>query len=412
MKSVAGRTAQVKAADSGVRLVQQLLWRRPGGSVAAGLCLVLVAAFIWLPGIVEQNLNGIVATTRKPPSPRARALHARLLVADLHADTLLWNRDLLVRGTRGHVDLPRLQEGNVALQAFTIVTKAPRGMNNDRTDGNRFNLVAALSFLQLWPPETWMSLTDRALYQCRRLEAAAARSGGRLVVIRTRADLERFLAQRVANPELVGAWLGVEGAHALDGNLSNLDRLHAAGVRMMAPTHFFDNEFGGSAHGLVKGGLTDLGRELIRRMEQRGMIVDLAHASPAVIDEVVAMATRPVVVSHTGVQGTCGGLRNITDDQLRGIARTGGVVGIGYFFAAVCGQDARSIARAMRYAADVAGVAHVALGSDYDGAVSVPFDTAHLVEITDALLEEGFSEDDIALMMGGNVRRVLLATFP
>ncbi|MCS7080836.1 MAG: dipeptidase [Chloracidobacterium sp.] len=380
--------------------------------VAAGLFLLVAAAFIWLPEIAEREMNGVVATTRKPPSSRAKALHERLLVADLHADTLLWNRDLLARGTRGHVDLPRLQEGNVALQAFTIVTKAPRGMNNDRTDGNRFNLVAALSFLQLWPPRTWYSLTERALYQCRRLEEAAARSGGRLVVIRSRTDLERFLARRASDPKLVGAFLGVEGAHALDGDLANLDRLYEAGVRMMAPTHFFDNEIGGSAHGLVKGGLTAMGRELIRRMEQKGMLVDLAHASPAVIDDVLAMATRPVVISHTGVRGTCGGLRNITDDQLRGVARTGGVVGVGYFFAAVCGQDARSIARAIRYAADVAGVAHVALGSDYDGAVSVPFDTAHLAEITDALLDEGFSEDEIALIMGGNVRRVLLATLP
>ncbi|MGQ9896813.1 MAG: dipeptidase [Acidobacteriota bacterium] len=233
-----------------------------------------------------------------------------------------------------------------------------------------------------------------------------------LVLLRSRDDLRAFLARRASNPKLVGALLGVKGAHALDGNLSNLDRLYAAGVRMMAPTHFFDNKIGGSAHGLVKGGLTEMGRELIRRREQKGMIVDLAHASPAVIDEVLAMATRPVVISHTGLRGTCGGLRNITDDQLRAVARTGGVVGIGYFFAAVCGQDARSIARAMRYAAQVAGVEHVALESDYDGAVSVPFDTAHLVEITDALLEEGFSEAEVALMMGGNVQRVLLAALP
>ncbi len=387
-------------------------WRRRLAAVAASLLLLVVAAFIWLPELVERKMNGIAATARKPPSPRAQALHRRLFVADLHADTLLWNRDLLARGARGHVDLPRLQEGNVALQAFTIVTKAPRGMNNDRTDGDRFNLVAALSVAQLWPLSAWTSLAERALYQCRRLDAAAARSGGQLLVIRSRADFERLLAQRAANPRLVGALLGVEGAHALDGDLANLDRLYAAGVRMMAPTHFFDNEIGGSAHGLVKGGLTDLGRELIRRMERKGMIVDLAHASPAVIDETLALATRPVVISHTGVRGACGGLRNITDDRLRGVARSGGVVGIGYFFAAVCGQDARSIARAIRYAADVAGVAHVALGSDYDGAVSVPFDTAHLAEITDALLEEGFSEDEIALIMGGNVRRVLLAALP
>jgi microsomal dipeptidase-like Zn-dependent dipeptidase len=181
---------------------------------------------------------------------------------------------------------------------------------------------------------------------------------------------------------------------------------------MMAPTHFYDNEWGGSAHGERKTGLTERGREMVRRMEARGMLVDLAHASAATIDDVAAVSTRPLVVSHTGVRGTCDNNRNLSDGQLRKIAATGGVVGIGYWEAATCGTDARAVARAVRHAANVVGVAHVALGSDFDGAVTEPFDTTGVVEVTDALLAEGFADEEVRAVMGGNVFRLLSETLP
>jgi microsomal dipeptidase-like Zn-dependent dipeptidase len=334
-----------------------------------------------------------------------------LFIADLHADSLLWDRDLLERGSRGHVDLPRLRDGNVALQAFTIVSKVPRGLNIESNDDSS-DQILLLALAQRWPSATWNSLTDRALYQARKLHDAAARSGGSFLVIRTAAELDSFLARRQQEPQLVAGLLGIEGAHALDGDLRNLDRLFDAGFRMMAPTHFFDNDIAGSAHGARKGGLTEKGKEMIRRMEARGMLVDLAHASPQTIDDVLALAARPVVVSHTGVKGTCDNRRNLSDDQLRAIARTGGVAGIGYWETAVCGTDARAIAHAMRHAANVAGVGHVALGSDFDGAVTTPFDTAGLAHITAALLAEGFSAAEIRLLMGENTLRVLRQCLP
>ena len=124
------------------------------------------------------------------------------------------------------------------------------------------------------------------------------------------------------------------------------------------------------------------------------------------------MAKRPIVVSHTGVAATCPGPRNLTDAQLTAIAANGGVVGIGYWDAAVCTLGAASIANAIRHAVDVAGVDHVGLGSDYDGATSVPFATDGLVEITQALLDQKFSNADIAQIMGGNVMRLLAAALP
>jgi microsomal dipeptidase-like Zn-dependent dipeptidase len=375
--------------------------------IAVGLAVF----FFVVPALVERSLN---VTLNPPPygaSERARELHKRLLIADLHSDSLLWDRDLLKRSDRGHLDIPRLAEGNVALQAFTIVTKTPRDQNIESNDDTTDN-ITLLALAQRWPVASWSSLKERALFQARKLDDFARRSGGKLIVIKTAADLENFVEQRRAGSDAVAGVLGVEGAHALDGDLAGIDELFEAGIRMMAPTHFFDNDLGGSAHGVNKGGLTEKGREMIRRMEEKRMIVDLAHASLQTFNDVLSIATRPVVVSHTGVKGTCDNQRNLTDDQLRAVARTGGVVGIGYWDTATCGADARAIARAIRHAVSVAGLDHVGLGSDYDGGVTVPFDTTGLVGITDALLEEGFTESEIEKVMGGNVLRLLKTNLP
>jgi microsomal dipeptidase-like Zn-dependent dipeptidase len=377
------------------------------GAVAA---TAVAVGFAVVPREVERRMNAVAARPI-PVTPRARALHERLFVADLHADTLLWGRELLARGSRGHVDVPRLVEGGVALQAFTVVTKSPRGLNIERND-DRSDDITPLVVAQLWPARTWRSLRARAVYQAQRLDAAAARSEGTLVLVRTAEDLDRFVARRQADHRLVAAILGLEGSHALEGDLANVDVLADAGFRMMAPTHFFDTDIGGSAHGVLKGGLTAKGRDWVARLEERRVLVDLAHASPATIDDVLAIARRPVVVSHTGVRGTCDNRRNLSDDQLRGVARTGGVVGIGFWDTAVCGGDARAVARAAAYAVQVAGADHVALGSDFDGAVTVPFDAAGLPQVTQALLDEGLTEEDTARVMGGNVLRVLRASLP
>jgi len=180
----------------------------------------------------------------------------------------------------------------------------------------------------------------------------------------------------------------------------------------MSPSHFFDNDIGGSAAGVAKTGLTDKGREWVRQMEARHMIIDLAHASAKTIDDVLAMATRPVVVSHTGVRGTCDNNRNLTDEQIQAVAAKGGLIGIGYWDTATCGTDAKAIVRAIRYVRDRVGVEHVALGSDFDGAVTVPFDTRGVIEITGALLDAGFSEEDIRKIMGENTVKFLEANLP
>ncbi len=382
--------------------------------IVGSVAVPVVATVIGLDVVAARaadRMNQVYRKTPYTPTKRGAALHSGLRIADLHADSLLWNRDLNERSSKGHVDVPRLIDGNVALQVFGVVTKTPKNMNPDRNEGTT-DEIRLLAIAQRWPPAAWVSLKARALHQAEKLEDAAEASDGKLVFIRTRPELERFLVDREKDKSKVGALLSLEGSHALEGSLDAVDELYAAGFRMLGMAHFFDNEVSGSAHGVNKGGLTELGRAVVKRMEEKGMTVDLAHASAKTIEEVLAIATRPVVVSHTGVKGTCANNRNLSDAQLRAIARNGGVVGIGYWSTATCGKDVKAIARAIRHAVSVAGIDHVGLGSDYDGTITAPFDTAGLVELTDALIAEGLGEGEIRKIAGENVLKVLSGNLP
>ncbi|MFL5679879.1 MAG: dipeptidase [Chloroflexota bacterium] len=387
--------------------------RRGLAAAAAAAGTVVAAARVGdaMVARVERRMNVV---HRPPPyhaSERAVELHATLDVVDLHADSLLWGRDLLVRGDRGHVDVPRLIEGGVALQGLAVCTKVPRKINLDRND-DRTDDVLLLALAQRWPPTTWRSLLARALRQAGRAQRFADASGGALTLIRSRGDLAAHLARRATDRGVTAAFLAIEGAHALDGDAANVDVLADSGYRMMSPTHFFDNAFGGSAHGIDKGRLTARGRDMVERMESRSMLVDVSHASVATVDDVLAMAKRPVVASHTGVSGSCTSVRNLGDEHLRAIAGTGGLIGIGFWPEVCCGDDGRAIARSARHAVDVMGVEHVGLGSDFDGAVPVPFDATGLAQVTDALIEAGFGDDDVRRVMGGNVLRLLAENLP
>lgn len=376
------------------------------------MLVAAVAAGLWAaPALVADRLNPTLPEPTTSVAEPAATLHDALLVADLHTDALLWDRDLLERSEIGHVDLPRLIKGRVAVQLFTAVTQVPRGMNLEENDADS-DLITPLAMVQLWPPGTWRSPLARALHQADKLHGFAADSDGRLTVVTSRDELTAFLRTRAGDDGSVAALLGVEGAHALEGELTNVDTLFAAGYRMIGLTHFFDNAVGGSAHGVSKGGLTVLGERVLDRMAELGMMVDLAHASDALIDDVMSRTRRPVVVSHTGVDGTCAGPRNLGDDQLRSIAGTGGVVGIGLWPEALCGETPADWARAVRYTADLVGVEHVALGSDWDGAVPAIVDAAGTRHLTAALLDEGFSPGEIRAILGENTLRVLLATLP
>ena len=383
--------------------IQRRNWRWPGRIAAILLILLLLAGVVLHFGVlprVDRKANAVLEPGPYPVDTDSARLHKNAFVADLHADSLLWGRDLRRRHDYGQVDLPRLIEGGVDLQVFSVVSRVPRGLNYQRNRGDSDSLPL-LFVASLRSPTTWFNARRRALAQAAELRALAA--AGSMTLVTTRGDL--------AAEGLKGI-LAIEGMHALGDDATTLDQFVAAGFRMFGLAHFFDNAFAGSAHGVEKYGLTAIGRELIPRLEKLGITVDLAHASPAAIRDTLTLATRPVVVSHGGVAATCPGLRNLDDATLRAIAANGGVVGIGYWPGAVCGRDINAILRAIRHVIDVAGIDHVGLGSDFDGYVTTPFDTRGLPRLTQALLRAGYTEEAVRAILGGNVRRVLAGNLP
>lgn len=373
------------------------------------LVLAIGGLFMFGPSYVEKTSNRVREHAPYPVSPEAQALHDTLVVGDWHADTLLWNRDLSERGTRGHVDVPRLQEGNVALQMFTTVTKSPAGLNYEKNSATARDNITLLAYAQRWPRATWDSLLERALYQSKRLHKYAEKAPDDLVIITTRSQLDEHLAKRAAGAKTVGALLGTEGAHPLEADISNMAKLEAAAFRMISLQHFFDNAAGGSLHGAANAGLTDFGRKVVQQVDVRNMVLDVSHSSQQVVRDVLAVTDMPIVVSHTGIYSNCESKRNIPDDLIKEIAAKGGVIAIGYWESVTCDDSPLGVAKTLLAAIELVGADHVSLGSDFDGAVGTSFDASELAALTQSLLDVGVSETDIRKVMGENMVRVLRA---
>jgi membrane dipeptidase len=371
------------------------------------VCAVLF--FSYAPRYFDETKN--IVTTRIADTDRYPWYDSIPFIADLHCDMLLWDRDFFRQHNYGHVDLPRMQQANMALQVFTIVSKVPAGINIERNDDNS-DQIGLLSFAQLRPPATWFSAKERALHQINQLHNFAEKSQGDFRVLTSRTDFTQFLADRSKNSSLTSGMLGLEGAHCLESDINNLEVFYNAGVRYIGITHFFDNEWGGSAHGINRGGLTDAGKMLIRKMNELKITIDLAHASPELIDDILALTTQPLIVSHTGVKGVCDNQRNLSDKHLVEIGKRNGLVGIGLWETSVCGTDAAATAKSIRYVADRIGLSNVALGSDFDGAIGTHFDATGLPVMLQALEKEGFTRSEIELIMGGNIRDFFLRNLP
>lgn len=374
------------------------------------LVLVLIALifFLFVPQYIDRSKN---KSTLIAQFERISWYDSIPFIADLHCDALLWNRDLVKEHTYGHVDLPRMQKANMAFQVFTIVSKVPFGINIEQND-DRSDQIGLLSFAQLQAPSTWFSIKKRALNQANALHDFAERSDGKFRVIKSKTDMKLFLFDRAVDRSLSSGMLGLEGAHCLENDLSNLDEFYKLGIRYIGLTHFFDNEWAGSAHGMKKGGLTPKGIQLLKKMEEMGIAVDLAHSSQNTIEDVFKYFRGAILVSHTGVRGVCDNQRNLSDEQLMKIGERNGLVGVGLWETAVCGTDAASTAKTIRYVADKIGVEKVALGSDWDGAFEMHFDVTGAPLIVTELLKLGFSRDDIEKVMGGNIRDFFLRNLP
>lgn len=309
------------------------------------------------------------------PSSRARDLAPwpeGWPIADGHADSLMWNRDLTLRQRRGQLDFPRLREAGVRIQCFTVVTRG-------RSFVDGFGAFAAL---RRWPAERRRGWWSRCLFQLERLHALCARSGGTIAVTGSAAALEENLARG-----RISAVVGVEGGQVLEGRPERVGELRRRGVRFMSLTHLANNELGGSSSPLMGDApLTDLGREVLAAMGAAGLSVDLAHASHRTLRDVLeSRAARPFC-SHTGVSGAARCWRNLEDGELRAIADRGGVTGIIFATRYLGGRSVSALLRHLEHALDVAGEDAVALGSDFDGMVRMP---RGLRDVTDvpALLE-------------------------
>ena len=364
------------------------------------------------PAILDEEQNVVVEHQAYEISDQAQQLHSSLLIGDWHADSLLWMRNLSKQYDYGHLDFPRMQQGNMALQMFTTVTKSPSGQNYERNSSDASDNITLLAMAQRWPMATWTSLAERALFQADKLYKLAARDPDNLMLIRSRIELAEFLERRQSNPTLIGGLLGTEGSHALDGDLDNIQRLFNNGFRMMSLQHFFDNKLGGSLHGTSGEGLTQFGRDAVNKMLALGIMLDVSHSSEQVVVDTLAISNKPLIVSHTGFQGHCPSPRNISDKLMEQIAAAGGLIAVGFWDGAICGNSPATVAAAIVYGIGLVGEDHIALGSDFDGTVTTSFDGSEMAVITQALLEANLSEQQIRKVMGENMLTHLQTYLP
>ncbi|MDH5432954.1 MAG: membrane dipeptidase, partial [Gammaproteobacteria bacterium] len=247
------------------------------------LIITYAAARSLLPEKLDRQHNPVVFAAPYKVSNEVNQFYQSIdFIADLHGDTLLWKRDILKEHDYGHLDLPRLQQANVAMQFFTIVNKVPENLNFDKNDDTTDQLTIPF----LLQGRSASDLSERVLEQAAELHQYSKDSNGQLVVVTNKKELQSFISQRKNNKQLTSGLLGIEGGQALKGDIKILDKFYDAGIRMIGLTHFFDNEIGGSAHGVNKGGITEFGKQVVKAMEAKNMLVDLSHASPKLIDDV------------------------------------------------------------------------------------------------------------------------------
>ena len=381
--------------------------------VFLGLIVILALLFFGVgPKMVEERINRVSDHKSYDISEDAKDLHDTLFIGDWHADSTLWDRNLSNENDYGHVDIPRLQRGNVSLQMFTTVSKSPSKLNYEENSGESNDSITALAIIQRWPLKTWNNLTERVIYQARKLHQIANNDEENFMLILSKSDLNHFLNRKKDNPNLVGGLIGTKGSHALEGEIKNIDRLFNQGFRMMSLHHFFDNRLGGSLHGLSGEGLSSFGIQALNEMMRLGIMIDVSHSSEQVVEDVLNVVNQPLLVSHTGFYGHCESSRNINDSLMKKIASNGGMIAIGYWHGAVCGNSPKAVAQAIKYGVDLVGSKHLSLGSDFDGAVMPSFDTSELSALTHELLLIGLSEEDIRLVMGLNMLNFLKDNLP
>jgi len=360
-------------------------------------------------------------------------IHSKAILVDSHNDILTAciekkvSMDDDLKG-KTQSDLIRFKEGGVDVQLFSIWC-----------DGNKMN------------PYAW---ANRELDT---LDAVISRNPDKIVMTRTFAQLRKAVRQKK-----LAAMAGVEGGHMIEDNLDNLNKLYARGTRYMTLTWNNSTSWASSAmdetskKDLSHKGLTDFGKEVIKRMNELGMMVDLSHVGEQTFWDAIHTTTKPVIVSHSNAYALCPAFRNLKDEQIKAVAKNGGVIDLNFYsgfvdsnfhqkeihFAVAHAKELDSLKKAgiqpeyalsmltdkyateaetirpalssllahLDYIVSLAGVDHVGIGSDFDGITSSPQslnDVTSYPLITKALLEKGYSKKDITKILGGNILRVL-----
>jgi len=392
---------------------------------ACTACSILFVAF---PLIVS-------AQTMKPVkiSQRARELHFHSIVIDTHDDTTQRLLDphfnLDARHTDGQIDIPRMKAGGL--------------------DG---------IFFSIWMPGTIIGpvAVEKALDQIDAVRQQVLAHPSDIILARTAADVRRAFAEHK-----IAALMGVEGGHMINDDLAVLDTFAALGVRYMTLTHTVNTDWADSANDKpAHNGLTDFGKQVVLRMNRDGIMIDISHTADKTFYDALATSKAPIIASHSSCRALCSAPRNMTDDMIKALAAHGGVIQINYHVGflsqeyldankahpeiakrmqdeinAKCAKEDEAcqimtenelVHKAMLdgslprvdwtrivdhidHAVKIGGIDHVGLGSDYDGS-DMPIgmeDVTHLPEITQALLDRGYSDASIKKILGENTLRVL-----
>lgn len=372
---------------------------------------------------------------------RADRLHRKAVVADGHNDVLsssvLDKKDISHRLGSGHSDLPRWKEGGLDVQFFSVYT-GPDARNKE-------------------------GVYKDANEEIDSLESIVGRNRDKMVLARTYREVKKGIKQK----KLV-ALIGVEGGHMIENDMNKLNALYERGMRYLTLTWNNSTEWATSAmdetaqsSNLKHKGLTDFGKEVVRRMNELGIIVDLSHTGEQTFYDAIAVSTRPVILSHSSVWALCPVFRNVKDDQIKAVAKNGGVICINYYSGFVSrkfderlqalngpekkqvqdslfrlSSDSLAMQREWRkyfraeldkarptlsdlvdhidYIVKLVGDDYAGIGSDYDGVSSLPAgleDVTTYPKITEELLRRGYSKKSVKKILGGNVMRVMKANF-
>jgi membrane dipeptidase len=385
-------------------------------------------AVVWVSALSLACIAGSAESIME----QARKLHFSSIVVDTHDDTtqrfLDGKFDLGRRSTLGSIDIPRMKEGGLGAIFFSI-----------------------------WVPSkiTGPEAVNRALTQIDAVREQVRKHPNDLVLAMTAAEVRDARKQGK-----IAALIGVEGGHMINSNLDVLRSYAAMGVRYLTLTHTGNDEWADSSTDRpVHNGLTDFGKDVVREMNRLGVIVDISHVSDKTFYDALKVSKAPLIASHSSCRAICHAPRNLTDQMMKDLAAKGGVVQINYHVGFLsqefrdaekanpeinkaisaevmkrCGEnegcqliegdritreyveqgklprvDFTKIIEHIEHAVKVAGVDHVGLGSDFDGA-NMPYgmeDATKLPKITEALLQRGYSEGDVKKILGENTLRVM-----